>query len=88
MNSKIPPSLSPLAKTLIIDGHYTHYKGFPYKVIAIALHSETLEELVVYQALYGERGIWVRPVAMFLGNVSVDGISQPRFKQVNNTSSA
>jgi hypothetical protein len=46
-------------------GRYRHYKGGEYQVLAIARHSETLEPLVVYQALYGERGLWVRPAAMF-----------------------
>lgn len=80
MNSKQLQPLSPLAKTIIIDGFYQHYKGFPYKVIAIAHHSETLEELVVYQALYGEKGIWVRPLTMFVETVTIDGKAQSRFK--------
>jgi len=53
-----------------------------YKILSIARHSETLEELVVYQALYGEGGVWVRPVAMFLENASVDGELLPRFTLV------
>ncbi len=82
MNSKALPPLSLLAKTVIINGLYEHYKGFRYKVLAIARHSETLEELVVYQALYGEEGIWVRPLAMFLENVIADEKLQPRFRLV------
>lgn len=82
MNPKTPPPLSLEAKTLVIDGLYEHYKGFPYKVLAVALHTETMEELVVYQALYGERRVWVRPVAMFLEHVTIGGKSQPRFKPV------
>lgn len=82
MNSKTPPPLSSLAKTIATDGLYEHYKGFRYKVLAVARHSETLEELVVYQALYGDRGIWVRPLAMFLENVKIDGRLQPRFKPI------
>ena len=46
-------------------GRYRHYKGGEYRVLGVARHSETLEPLVVYQALYGERGLWVRPAAMF-----------------------
>jgi hypothetical protein len=81
MNQKIPPPLSPLAKTIVINGLYEHYKGLRYKVLAVARHSETLEELVVYQALYGEEGVWVRPLSMFLENVVIDGKPHPRFKQ-------
>ena len=64
---------------LVIGALYEHYKGKRYKVIGIARHSETLEELVVYQALYGDYGIWVRPLAMFLENISLNGKSRPRF---------
>ena len=78
----IPP-FSSSAKSIVINGLYEHYKKNRYKILAIARHSETLEELVVYQALYGELGIWVRPVAMFLENVSVDGKLVPRFKLVS-----
>jgi len=63
-------------------GKYRHYKGKEneiYKVIGVAKHTETLEELVVYQALYGEGQIWVRPLEMFCGNVEVDGKKVPRF---------
>lgn len=82
MNKKILPPWSSLAKTILINGMYEHYKGFHYKVLAIARHSETLEELVVYQALYGEEGIWVRPLAMFLENVITDEKTQPRFRLI------
>ena len=82
MNPKTPPPLSSLAKTIAVDGLYEHYKGLRYKVLAVARHSETLEELVVYQALYGERGVWLRPLAMFLENVTINGKLQPRFKLV------
>ncbi len=60
-------------------GRYRHYKGNEYTVIGVALHSETMEELVVYRTEYGERGLWVRPKAMFLETVDVDGRSTPRF---------
>ena len=61
-------------------GLYRHYKGGEYRVIGIARHSETLEPLVVYQALYGERGLWVRPQAMFAESVVRQGRSEPRFQ--------
>ena len=61
-------------------GIYQHYKGQLYQVIDIVKHSETLEDMVLYQALYGEFGLWVRPLAMFLESVEVDGKLQKRFK--------
>ena len=82
MNKETLPSFSAPAQSIIVDSLYEHYKGLRYKIIGIARHSETLEELVVYQALYGEGGIWVRPVAMFLENIVINGQSQPRFKLV------
>lgn len=60
-------------------GLYRHYKGQPYRVLGTARHSETMEPLVVYQALYGEYGLWVRPASMFCENVQVDGKTVPRF---------
>lgn len=62
-----------------VAGIYRHYKGQRYQVLGIARHSETLEELVVYRALYGEHGLWVRPLAMFVETVTVDGEAVPRF---------
>ena len=67
---------------MIKPGRYRHYKGRDYDVIGIARHSETEESLVVYRALYGERGLWVRPAAMFLDTVTVDGRSVPRFSRL------
>jgi len=63
-------------------GLYRHYKGNDYRVIGIARHSETLEPLVVYQALYGEHGTWVRPALMFVEMVEIDGKQVPRFTRV------
>ena len=65
-------------------GRYTHYKdkSKEYEVVGIAKHSETLEELVVYRALYGEKQIWARPLKMFLGEVEIDGKKIPRFSPV------
>jgi len=60
-------------------GRYLHYKGQEYRVLGLARHSETLEPLVVYQALYGEGGLWVRPAAMFNETVLVNGRPVPRF---------
>ena len=57
----------------ITTGIYRHYKGNLYQVLHIAIHSETHEKLVVYRALYGEYGVWVRPFAMFCEMVQVDG---------------
>lgn len=64
----------------IVFGVYEHYKGNKYRVIGVAKHSETLEEMVVYEALYGEGGLYVRPLGMFLENVEVDEKRIPRFK--------
>lgn len=63
-------------------GKYKHYKGNEYEVIGIAKHSETLEDMVVYKALYGEGQIWVRPLNMFLEEVEVEGRKVPRFSLV------
>ena len=63
-------------------GRYRHYKGNEYRVLHLARHSETLEPLVVYQALYGEHGIWVRPAGMFAETVTVDGRRLPRFARI------
>ena len=60
-------------------GRYRHYKGNEYKVVGIARHSETLEEHVVYRALYGDHGLWVRPRTMFEETVEVGGRKVPRF---------
>lgn len=63
-------------------GIYRHYKGNFYEVIGMAQHSETEESMVVYRALYGEYGLWVRPAVMFTENVTHDGVSMPRFALV------
>ncbi|SPP64600.1 conserved hypothetical protein [Nitrospira lenta] len=67
---------------MIQPGRYRHYKGNDYEVVGVAKHSETEEEVVVYHALYGEKGLWVRPLAMFLDTVTVEGQPQPRFQFV------
>ena len=60
-------------------GLYQHYKGPQYRVFGVARHSESEEQVVVYQALYGEFGLWVRPLSMFCEEVEVDGQMRPRF---------
>lgn len=66
----------------ITPGRYRHYKGKEYEVIGKARHSETEEEFVVYRALYGEYGLWVRPYAMFTASVVIDGKQTPRFSLI------
>ena len=61
-------------------GRYRHFKGGEYRVTGVASHSETGEDLVVYTPLYGDRGLWVRPLAMFLESVSIEGEPRPRFE--------
>ena len=68
---------------MISPGTYRHYKGGLYEVIDVARHSETEEQLVVYRPLYGERGLWVRPLEMFTETVMVDGAERPRFEKQN-----
>ena len=60
-------------------GKYRHFKGNEYELIGIASHSETMEPMVVYRALYGEQGLWVRPAAMWNEIVEKDGYCGPRF---------
>lgn len=60
-------------------GRYRHYKGNEYEVIGTAKHSETLETLVLYVPQYGDGGYWVRPLAMFLEDVVIEGVPQARF---------
>ncbi|WP_026911503.1 DUF1653 domain-containing protein [Patulibacter minatonensis] len=66
----------------VAPGRYRHYKGPEYEVLFEARHSETEEVLVVYRQLYGEHGLWVRPKAMFVETVTVDGEVLPRFARV------
>ena len=72
--------LPPLIETP--PGRYRHYKGGEYEVLGTVRHSETLEPMTLYRALYGERGLWVRPAAMFGGRVTIDGKSQLRFTKL------
>lgn len=66
----------------IMPGRYRHYKGNEYTVIGMARHSETLEPVVVYRQDYGDRGLWVRPAAMFAERVPLDGRMVPRFERI------
>ena len=72
--------LPPLIETR--PGLYRHYRHLYYEVLGTARHSETLEPMTLYRALYGQRGLWVRPAAMFEEDVVVEGVRQPRFAWV------
>lgn len=73
-------NLPPLITTP--PGLYRHYKGKLYRVLNTVRHSETLEPMTLYQALYGEKGLWVRPAAMFEETVVIDGVAQTRFTRI------
>ena len=66
----------------IKPGQYRHFKGNLYEVLGVARHSETMEEMVVYRALYGEHGLWVRPARMWSETIDRDGYHGPRFQYV------
>ena len=66
----------------IQPGIYRHFKGNRYEVIGMANHSETMEPMVVYRALYGEHGLWVRPAAMWTEQIERDGYRGPRFQYI------
>ena len=72
--------LPPLIETPL--GLYRHYKGGEYRVLGAVRHSETLEPMTLYQALYGQQGLWVRPAAMFTETVAIAGAAQPRFVRI------
>ena len=76
MNNSKPP---------LEAGYYQHYKGAYYQVIDCARHSETEQWLVIYRALYGDFGLWARPLDMFTENVAIAGKSQPRFQYLGQT---
>jgi len=63
-------------------GRYRHFKGNEYEVLHVAKHSETNEDMVVYRALYGERGVWVRPLSMFTAEIELDGHRVRRFEYI------
>lgn len=66
----------------ILPGRYRHFKGKEYEVLCLATHSETMEKMVVYRALYGERGVWVRPASMWNETVTRDGKAYRRFTRI------
>ena len=72
--------LPPLIETP--TGLYRHYKGGLYRVLGTVRHSETLEPMTLYQALYGQQGLWVRPAAMFGETVVIEGVVRPRFERI------
>lgn len=67
----------------IKTGKYRHFKGNEYEVLYVAKHSETLEEMVVYRALYGEHGVWVRPAEMWDETITRDGKTFKRFEKID-----
>ncbi len=71
-----------MTQETIRPGRWRHFKGNEYQVLGLARHSETLEDMVVYRALYGEGGLWVRPVSMWLEAVDRDGYRGPRFVRI------
>lgn len=71
------PELAPLPSLPL--GKYRHYKGGEYEVLGVVRHSESLEALVLYKPLYNDSGCWVRPYAMFMSKVVIDGRLQARF---------
>ena len=73
MSTELPPLIE------TPTGMYRHYKGLLYQVVGTVRHSESLESMTLYRALYGEQGLWVRPAAMFNEDVEIDGVRQPRF---------
>lgn len=66
-----------------MEKYYRHFKGNIYRVLHIAKHSETLEEYVVYQAMYGHHDIWIRPKSMFEETITRDGITMKRFTEIS-----
>ena len=66
----------------IRSGRYRHFKGNEHEVVGVAHDSETQQPMVIYRALYGERGLWVRPLAMFLEEIERDGVRVRRFEYI------
>jgi hypothetical protein len=83
-SQKPPEQAAEQLPDLIITppGIYQHYKGGLYEVLDTVRHSESLEPMTLYRALYGDGGLWVRPAAMFLERVDVDGVQKLRFQPI------
>lgn len=75
--------IPPFSTSQNIQGLYRHHKGNLYRVLGKATHSETLEDHIVYQALYGEGETWIRPASLFFGTVSVQDKMVPRFMKID-----
>ena len=75
-DEKLPPMIT------TPPGRYRHYKGGLYEVVDTVRHSESLEPMTLYRALYGEKGLWVRPAAMFLEDVDIENVRQRRFSRI------
>lgn len=76
-----------MSDTVFRKGRYRHFKGNEYEVVELVHHSETQEPMVLYRALYGERGLWVRPLDMFFETIERDGTSMKRFQYLGNDAS-
>jgi hypothetical protein len=83
MARNTPPTHQEKGIPMITPGRYRHYKGKDYQVIGVAKHSETEEDLVVYRALYGAYGLWVRPIKMFCETINNGGKLVPRFEWID-----
>jgi len=73
----------PFFSDTAIQGLYRHYKGKLYRILGLAMHTETLEPFVVYQALYGDYKTWIRPKAMFFETIQFEGKTLPRFEKID-----
>jgi len=83
LSNRVNLYLTILKEPTVKLGIYQHYRGNYYQVLGVSRHSETLEELVVYQALYGDFGLWVRPISMFIEKVNHNSVQVPRFKPIS-----
>ena len=79
------PKNTPVAPIVsnVKPGVYRHYKGNRYRVLCLAHHSETLEEMVIYESLDTDTGVWARPLSMWSETVMVDGVAQKRFEKID-----